>query len=424
MKVRSVAISFKRLFSENAPETNLILPVAVFKPYGTFFIQRLSISKRSIYSLILPNSSECQPPAFTPYSFMKRSILVAVGLFSIALLSCQKSSDAIPTSIVTVPATNLSLLSDYSLTTSGRSLYIIQDGKVIFEQYYNGGSATQLQMLASGTKSFNGIVAAAAITDGLMTFDDLASTYLPEWKTDSRKSRITLRQMLSQIDGQLAGEAGSATNLESWTDILAEPTNYEPGYRFEYGPYHFNAFAAALQRKLQSANSETYEAYLKRRILDPLGISVEWIYRCADKNPQVAGGAAMTAKDWATFGEFVRNRGLWQGKQLIRPELIDECLKPTVPQNPSYGLSWWLKESVSDELAMQNATIKELQALDNATWAPDDMYFAAGAGKQRMYIIPSQKLVVVRQASISIAGRSFTDEDFISLLLRGKKASE
>ena len=51
------------------------------------------------------------------------------------------------------------------------------------------------------------------------------------------------------------------------------------------------------------------------------------------------------------------------------------------------------------------------------------MYFAAGAGKQRLYVIPSQKLVVVRQASLG-ASRTFADEDFVSLLLRGKKASE
>lgn len=324
-----------------------------------------------------------------------------------------------------VPTANLALLADYNKATGGKTLYIVQDSRVIFEQYDNGGSAPTKQMLASGTKSFNGIVAAAAITDGLMgAYDELAATYLPEWKTDARKSKITLRQMLNQTDGQLAGEQGSATTLESWADILAEPTSYAPGTRFEYGPYHFNAFAAALQRKLQAINNtDTYEAYLKRRILDPLGITVQWIYRCADGNPQVAGGAAMTAKDWATFGQFVLNRGRWNGQQLIRAALIDECLKPTLPQNPCYGLSWWLKEPVSDALAAQNATVKELQPLANATWAPEDMYLAAGAGKQRMYVLPSMKLVVVRQASLSVAGRTFTDEDFISLLIRGIKVN-
>jgi CubicO group peptidase (beta-lactamase class C family) len=359
---------------------------------------------------------------------MIRSIIFATLLLT-TLAGCNSNTDDTavvpPFTVPPIPAANLTLLADYQKNTGGRSLYIMQDGKVVFEQYDNGGSAWQQQMLASGTKSFNGIVAAAAITDGLITFDELASTYLTEWKTDACKSRITLRQMLNQTDGQLPGEQGSATSLESWADILAEPTSYDPGYRFEYGPYHFNAFAAALQRKLQLAGgTETYEAYLKRRILDPLGISVLWIYRCADGNPQMAGGASMTAKDWATFGEFVRNRGLWQGKQLIRPDLIDECMKPTLPQNPSYGLSWWLKEPVSDALAAQNATVKELQALDNATWAPEDMYFAAGAGKQRMYVIPSRKLVVVRQAAIGTSSRTFAEEDFVSYLLRGKKASE
>ena len=268
--------------------------------------------------------------------------IIAASLLFAALSGCtDKPSDtAVP--VVAVPpiaAANLSSLADYQKNTGGRSLYILQNGKVIFEQYDNGGSASQQQILASGTKSFNGIVAAAAITDGLITFDDRASTYITEWKTDPRKSRITLRQMLNQTDGQLSGEAGLATSMESWADILAEPTSYEPGQRFEYGPYHFNSFAAALQRKLQSANKKTCEAYLKRRILDQLDVQVQWIYRCVDGNPQMAGGATMTAKDWATFGKFVRNRGLWQGKQLIRPELIDECMKPTMPQNPTYGLT-------------------------------------------------------------------------------------
>lgn len=350
--------------------------------------------------------------------------LLTLAMLTLGFLACQSVDNPASVVVPSIPAANLSLLSDYNQTVGGRTLLVMQDGKVILEQYANGGSATQQQMLASGTKSFNGIVAAAAITDGLMNFDDLASTYLPEWKTDPRKSRITLRQMLNQTDGQLSGEAGSATSMESWADILAEPTSYEPGQRFEYGPYHFNSFAAALHRKLLATSNETYETYLKRRILDPLDVRVQWIYRCADGNPQTAGGAAMTAKDWAIFGEFVRNRGLWQGKQLIKPELIDECVKPTVPQNPCYGLTWWLKEPISDALASQNATVKELQALANATWAPEDLFFAAGAGKQRLYIIPSQKLVVVRQAAISATGRTFADEDFISLLVRGKKAAE
>lgn len=64
--------------------------------------------------------------------------------------------------------------------------------------------------------------------------------------------------------------------MQSWADILAKLTSYDPGQRFEYGPYHVNAFAAALQCKLQANDgTNTYEAYLKRRILDPLGIQVQ-----------------------------------------------------------------------------------------------------------------------------------------------------
>ncbi|MBC8151605.1 MAG: hypothetical protein H7Z72_01705, partial [Bacteroidetes bacterium] len=112
---------------------------------------------------------------------MIRSIFLAILLLT-ALVRCKSSTDNTsvvpPATVPVIPAANLTLLADYQKNTGGRSLYIMQDGKVVFEQYDNGGSALQQQILASGTKSFNGIVAAAAITDGLITFDDLASLYL------------------------------------------------------------------------------------------------------------------------------------------------------------------------------------------------------------------------------------------------------
>lgn len=94
----------------------------------------------------------------------------------------------------------------------------------------------------------------------------------------------------------------------------------------------------------------------------------------------------MTARHWATFGEFVRNQGRHNGQQLLDPVLLAECFKPTQPQNPAYGLTWWLKQPVSDALIQANPTLKEIAALANAAWVPADLVMAAGAGKQRLYV--------------------------------------
>jgi hypothetical protein len=56
----------------------------------------------------------------------------------------------------------------------------------------------------------------------------------------------------------------------------------------------------------------------------------------------------------------------------------------------------------------------------NSDWLPDDLVAACGAGKQRLYVIPSRKLVIVRQGAL---GQGFSDMEFLSLLLRGKPAS-
>ena len=84
----------------------------------------------------------------------------------------------------------------------------------------------------------------------------------------------------------LAGERGAAVRMPSWKEIVAKPMTGEPGQRFVYGAYHLIAFCEALQRKL---GGESFEAYLKRRVLDPIGVTVEWKIRCTDGQPQVGG---------------------------------------------------------------------------------------------------------------------------------------
>ncbi len=309
---------------------------------------------------------------------------------------------------------------EYSKSHGGQTMVVLYDGRYVFERYAAGGSEDRLQMLASGSKSFVGIAAIAAVEDGIIRLDSPACESLTEWKTDPRKAKITYRHLLTMTSGLDPGEKLGRDRVYTWKQIVQRPSQSPPGTSFEYGPTHLIAFAEALQRKLKG---ESFEAYLERRVIRPLGLKLEWRSRNADGNPQVAGGAAMTARDWAAFGDWVRLKGKHAGKQIIRASLFEELARGT-PQNPAYGLTWWLVNPVSEQQKRDIPPLRtELRTLLEQPWVPTDLLLAGGLGKQRLYVIPSRNLVVVRQGPLA-RGNRFDDAEFLSLLLRGKPVAK
>lgn len=301
----------------------------------------------------------------------------------------------------------LSLAKEYNRKEGGQSFLVMHQGKIIGEDYPNGGSKDKSLALASGTKSFNGIVALAAIEDGIITLNEKVCDSLTEWKKDPLKSQITYQQLLTLTSGLEPGTHAN-TYKDTWKNVIKAPMKGKPGEQFQYGPNHLNTFGEALQRYLLMFYGETYEQYLKRRILDPIGVKLEWKGRFADSNPQLAGGSAMTARDWAKFGEWVCNRGIINGTSIISSKLFD-LLTVGTKANPAYGLTWWLQTVGSSS--------------QKNDWLPKDFFMAAGAGNQRLYIIRSLELVIVRQAPISDKYH-FDDKTFLSLLLKGKDEVE
>ena len=90
------------------------------------------------------------------------------------------------------------------------------------------------------------------------------------------------------------------------------------------------------------------------------------------------------------------------------------------PQNPAYGLTWWLKQPMSNAVRQRIPMLRgELGDFITAAWLPSDLFMAAGAGNQRLYLIPSLHLIVVRQAALSDTAY-YSDLEFLSRLLRGK----
>lgn len=299
------------------------------------------------------------------------------------------------------------LAAEYSAENRGVSVLVMKGEKIVFEDYENGHTADQPWFLASGTKSFSGVMLAAAIEDKFVkSFDEKISDTITEWKNDRQKSGITLRQLLSLTSGIDAGQIG---RVPDYKDAINSPVKYPAGTRFEYGPVPYQIFGEVMTRKL-APKKESVMDYLKRRILDPMGLKVAF-WRMSDGNPLLPQGANLTAREWVKFGLFLKNGGKWNGKQIVGKKLLDELVSGS-KANPAYGITFWLNHEGKNPMGLPAA----MRVETNNGEEVKDLYMAAGAGNQRLYIIPSKDLVVVRQANFG----QFDDREFLGRLIFGK----
>lgn len=304
------------------------------------------------------------------------------------------------------------IAADYSTQRLGVAMLVMKGDKIEFEQYAIDAGRDLPWVLASGTKSFSGVMLAAAIEDKLVSgFDEKVANTITEWKADKRKSQITLRQLLSLTSGIEAGPIGL---VPTYAEAIRRPAVHEPGTKFEYGPVPFQIFGEVMTRKLKPKN-ETVMSYLRRRILDPIGLNVAY-WRMSEGQPLLPQGATLSAREWAKFGLLLKNRGKWNGKQIIDGRLLAELTRGSAV-NPAYGLTFWLSaagigSSGGERSGLLSGNAVAAESADGQA----DVYMAAGAGNQRLYIIPSQDLVVVRFGAFG----GYDDREFLSKLLNGK----
>jgi CubicO group peptidase (beta-lactamase class C family) len=306
---------------------------------------------------------------------------------------------------------------EYSESKRGVAILVMQNGRTIFESYANGGSAGTRWPIFSGTKSFWGIAALAAVHNGLFELDDLVSDTITEWKRDPMKSRITIRQLLSQTDGI---EGASRLQRSSIRDrnamAIRLPAAAEPGTAFIYGPSHLQIFSELLRRKLKGRGAI---GYFERHVSDRLGLFRLNYKKDSRGNPLPATGFELTAREWARLGELVLGRGNYHGRQIVPTDLLREAFAGS-QANPSYGLTFWLNQpsgKLSGEADMEKMLDLPWQS---AQWkdvcickdAPADLVVGLGSGYQRLFIIPSLKTVIVRQG----AKAKFSDAHFLRLI--------
>jgi CubicO group peptidase (beta-lactamase class C family) len=250
------------------------------------------------------------------------------------------------------------------------ALLIDVGGKTTFEHYANGYDAAQPHALYSGTKSFWGVTAAAAHDDGLLDLDEPVAATIPAWRDDPRKALVTVRHLLALTSGIGFGGLGSA--VPTYERALDSAIKNEPGTTFTYGGIPLQVFGAVLAQKL-AARTLTPQAYLRERLLDPIGLRIGWWRSLKDGTEPLPTGAFLAAREWLKFGRLVLAGGRHARKQLVSAASLEPCFAGS-SANPRYGLGWWLRP------------------ID----APPGIVHASGSGGQALYVIPSEGAVVVK----------------------------
>ncbi|MBX3063445.1 MAG: serine hydrolase [Anaerolineae bacterium] len=320
------------------------------------------------------------------------------------------------------PTENYQLAASYSSYHNGDAVLILQDGEIVYEDYQNGYSRREPHLLASGTKSFSCAIAAAAVEDGLISLDEKVADTLTEWQgvTKFPYEDMTVYQLLTQTSGlpNDQGILGQAKDRLKVTLLL--PLTFPPGEYFQYAPANYYAFATVMNRKLEAADTGDADviAYLQRRIFDPLEIKGFDIRRDSLDLPNLAAGGLLTAREWIKYGQFILQRGMWEGEQIVPEESIRQCFVGTAA-NPYYAMSMWVEYNLKEWIpleVMATQLIAPNQSVDGVTLGETEPTFVifAGEGQQRMYIIPERNLVVLR------FGRNdsgWSDADFLSIIM-------
>jgi CubicO group peptidase (beta-lactamase class C family) len=308
---------------------------------------------------------------------------------------------------------------EYSAERRGFALLVMEHGKVVFEAHQRGSTPATRHKIFSGTKAFWVMAVLAAASDGILELDEPAAATLSEWGNDSRKRRITIRQLLNCTSGL---EEASWLHRRGLPDrnasATALPTAAEPGGAFIYGPSHYQVLGEILRRKL-AGRGQTPIAYLKKRVLAPLGLKAVEFLPDQKGQPLLATGFELSAREWARLGVLIQNGGRFNGRRIVPAPLLEECFRGS-PVNRAFGLGFWLnsagnsgREADIEDMLERPWQAQNWERITICRDAPEDLRVSLGSGYQRLYVIPSRELIIVRQGMDA----PFSDAAFLRILL-------
>ena len=291
------------------------------------------------------------------------------------------------------------LFSDPALGDT-RAVVVMANGRLAAERYAPGYGPKTRFVSWSMAKTITATLIGLLVADGRLTLDQPAP--IPRWqRPGDPRSAITIRHLLQMRAGLDHTEAGSVPGESSEVRMLfldgrddmaqwaeEQPLEAEPGAKFEYSS-NTTVILADIAARVLADNSSDPETrrravadYLRARLFEPLGMTS--IVPEFDAAGTLIGGSLMhaTARDFARFGEFLRNKGSHEGAQLVPRQWVEAMVTPS-PKSQHYGFQTWLNRPVENSPLFPER-------------APHSLFAMIGHMGQYVLISPEQRLTVVR----------------------------
>ncbi|MCY1279219.1 Beta-lactamase [compost metagenome] len=281
------------------------------------------------------------------------------------------------------------------------ALLVVRDGQIVYERYAGPTRAETPHLTWSISKSLLAATLGTAYGQGRFKLDEPAAKYYPPL---ANHPHLKIGHLLNWASGLAWQEGYEYAPLTSSVvamlytrgrdDIAgfaaAFPEDATPGTRYRYSSGDSNLLSAVLRGVV---GEQAYKDYPWQALFEPLGItSAVWE---SDARGTYVGSSYtyLTARDLARVGLLMQRDGRWGDRQLLpaawvsfnRTPFANYQGNPEKPGEAVPGGQWWLNQAVNDR---------------PKPWpdVPDDLVAALGHWGQGLYVIPSEKLVVVRYA--------------------------
>lgn len=263
---------------------------------------------------------------------------------------------------------------------STKAFIILKDGKIVVEWYFGDHTQNTSWYWASAGKTLTAFTVGLAQEEGLLSIEDKTSTFLGEgWTSEplDKENLITLWHQLTMTTGMDDLEFDCVT-----PDCLTYVADAGTRWAYHNGPY------TLLDAVVANASGLDWSEYFNTRLRDKIGMDGFWFSTNGLNNVYFS-----TARSMARFGLLNLNNGTWDGEEILTDSEYRTAMKNTSQNlNKSYGYLWWLNGKSSFrgpglQIEFDGPLIPN---------APSDLYAGLGKNDQKLYIVPSQKLVVVR----------------------------
>lgn len=273
---------------------------------------------------------------------------------------------------------------------------VLKDGKVVLEKYFGTFTKDSIHYWASAGKSLTAALVGVAAQENLLSLEDSATRYLGSgWSSapPNKESLVKIKHLLSMTSGFTDAPTGNCDAEDTAATCLQYIADAGTYWTYQTGAYK------KLHKIMSIASNSNYNVFTNNRIGTHIGMSGLW----------VNGVFYSVPRGMARFGLMILNKGIWENDTILKDQAYYSAMVNTSQNlNEAYGYLWWLNGK-SSVMAPGLQTVFQRELFANA---PDDMFMALGKNDQKIYVVPSRQMVVVRVGDAAYTSQAaFSDFD-------------